>query len=97
MRSILQKNKRCLLCHTTLNLEEHHVYEGADRHISEERGLKVWLCRYHHQGDIRGNENSVHYNIKLQKALKAWTQKKAMKYYGWSVEDFRERLGRSYI
>ena len=78
-------------------LEEHHVFEGADRRHSETYGLKVWLCKYHHTGDIRGNGEAVHFNIKTQNALKAWAQKKAMKHYKWSVEDFRKIFGRSYI
>ena len=51
MKSILQKEKECYYCKTTLNLEEHHcLYGTANRRIAERFGLKVWLCSEHHRG-----------------------------------------------
>lgn len=97
MKSILQLRKRCLLCGTANGLECHHVFEGSMRHRSEKYGLTVWLCRSHHTGDIDGNENAVHFNTKIDHAVKRWAQKKAMRFYGWSKEEFTEKIGRNYL
>ena len=93
-KSILQKEKRCLICHTTANLHEHHVYEGRGyRQISDKYGLTVWLCAKHHNMSDEG----VHFNQKLNRKLKRWAQKKAMQYYSWSVDEFRNRVGKNYL
>ena len=93
-KSILQKEKRCLICHTTMNLHCHHVFEGwGVRQISEKYGLKVWLCALHHNA----SNESVHLNQTLNRKMKRWAQKKAMKHYGWNIDEFRERIGRNYI
>lgn len=66
-KSILQeKDGTCYLCMRLENsyrmhayLEEHHVITGAaGRRISEENGLKVYLCLPHH----RGSAAAVHRN-----------------------------------
>ena len=91
-KSILQKEKQCLICHTTFNLHEHHVYEGwGVRQISEKYGLKVWLCARHHNM----SDESVHQ--KLNRKVKRWAQKKAMKHYGWDTKQFIEIIGRNYL
>ena len=97
MKSILQTRKRCLLCAERSVLECHHVFEGSMRQRSEKYGLTVWLCKAHHTGDIHGNGVAVHFNTKLDGAIKRWAQKKAMKHYGWTREDFIEKIGRSYL
>ena len=51
-KSIMQaKDGTCYLCgilhddwRTHTRLEEHHVFSGYRRQISEEEGLKVYLC-----------------------------------------------------
>ena len=50
-KSILQSDKECYLCRkrynlrTTRGLEEHHILFGRGRReLSEQYGLKVWLC-----------------------------------------------------
>lgn len=63
-KSILQDGKYCYICRKNYNintvngLEEHHVFGGALRPLSERYGLKVWLCHRHH------NEppNGVHFD-----------------------------------
>lgn len=54
-KSILQSDKECYLCRkrynlrTTRSLEEHHILFGRGRReLSEQYGLKVWLCHNHH-------------------------------------------------
>lgn len=92
--SILQKEKECLICRTTRDLHCHHVFEGwGVRQISEKYGLKVWLCARHHNM----SDESVHFNQMLNLKVKRWAQKKAMKHYGWTTQDFISVVGRNYL
>lgn len=94
MDSILQNEKKCFYCGTTIGLECHHVFGGnPNRKLSEEDGLKVWLCHTHH------NEppNGVHFNSQRMAWLKSFAQHEAMKYYNWTVEDFIKRYGKNYL
>lgn len=97
MKSIVQPDRtKCFLCGRNAQadywgLDEHHVYGGHNRKLSEEYGLKVYLC--HHSCHLFG----VHKNAELSRALKAKVQKIAMALYGWSVEDFRRIFGKSYL
>ena len=93
-KSILQDEKRCFLCGSYQWLEEHHVFSGYGiRPISEQYGLKVYLCHYCH------NEppNGVHQNRENRLFLQRKAQKIAMKHYGWSVDDFRKIFRKNYI
>lgn len=93
-KSILQTEKECFICGSRRWLEEHHIYGGhPNRTISERYGLKVYLCHFCH------NEppNGVHYNAANMLKLKQIVQKKAMKHYGWSVEDFIRIFGKNYL
>ena len=93
-KSILQKKKRCLVCHTEQNLHQHHVFEGRGRKkLSDKYGLTVWLCARHHNMSDEG----VHSNRKLDLAIKEASQKKAMSHYSWDVETFIGIFGKSYI
>lgn len=68
MKSILQaKNGRCFLCmeldydYDIKETEEHHVIYGrANRRLSEQYGLKIYLCHRHH----RIGPEAVHNNPK---------------------------------
>ena len=98
MKSIIQSdNEHCFLCKRNSNLEPldcHHVYGGANRKKSEKYGLKVFL--HHSECHIFGR-NSVHGNAEVDKALKQKAQKRAMKVYGWTVDDFIEIFGKNYL
>lgn len=95
MKSIIQKDKdRCYICGKNGNidpLDEHHVYAGANRKLSEQYGLKVYLC--HNSCHLYG----VHKDGDMALELKKNVQEKAMKYYGWTVDDFIAIFGKSYI
>lgn len=91
-KSIIQTVKRCAVCHTTLDLHRHHIFAGSDRALSEKYGLTVWLCARHHNMSSEG----VHNNIVLDRKLKAIAQRRAMKHYGWSVEDWLKIFRRNY-
>lgn len=99
-KSILhEKDGTCYLCmklnddyrlHTYL--EEHHVIPGAaGRRISEEYGLKVYLCMPHH----RGSAAAVHQNhdnmLLIQRdAQKAFERSRTR-------EDWMRIVGRNYM
>lgn len=100
-KSIIQTDRsHCYLCGRNshadyFGLEEHHVYEGyGKREISETYGLKVYICgeRCHRLG-----KDSVHKNAEVRRMLQAKVQEIAMAHYGWTVEQFREIMGKSYL
>lgn len=100
-KSILQTDKEhCYLCKRNshadyFGLDEHHVFGGKGiRPISEKYGLKVYLC---HNDCHEYGENAVHRNAEVDLMLKQKAQRKAMKYYGWSVEDFIDIFGKNYL
>lgn len=98
MKSILQKERdRCFLCGrngAADPLDEHHVFLAAYRKWADTFGLTVYLChdRCHENG-----ENAVHRNAVVCRKLQRYAQKKAMRHYGWSVEQFRQMFGRNYL
>lgn len=101
MKSIIQEDREhCFLCGRNAHadffgLEEHHVFEGWGlRKLSEKYGLKVYICgdRCHRNG-----EKSVHKNAEVNRALKQVVQKRAMQYYGWTVQEFIEKFCKNYL
>ena len=101
MKSIIQSDKsHCFICGRNaradyFGLEEHHVFEGyGRRELSEQYGLKVYICgdRCHRNG-----KQSVHKNAQVDRALKEVVQTRAMQYYGWTIEQFIEIIGKSYL
>ena len=95
MKSIIQPDKdRCFVCGKNggfTGLDEHHVYGGANRKLSERYGLKVYLC--HDTCHLHG----VHKNAELNQSLKARVQKMAMQHYNWTEDDFRRIFGKNYL
>ena len=92
MRSIIQKEKECYLCGSTLNLECHHVLFGRGlRPIADKLGLKVWLCPLHHRHSTEG----VHGNRTLDLKLKQIAQKKYEETHTRS--EWMERIKRNYL
>ena len=91
-KSILQTEKECLICGTTNRLHLHHVFYGtANRQLSDEYGLTVWLCPYHH---TLGN-NSVHFNREMDNKLKKYAQERFEAVYGENTR-FEDIFGRNY-
>lgn len=90
MKSILQKSRKCLICGLPY-VECHHVYGGTrNRRLSEEYGLKVYLCHKHHNEPPDG----VHYNREFRDKLQEWAQKQFDTYY--PTENFVELFGKNY-
>lgn len=95
VKSLLQRNKACYICGTTLNLHTHHVffgYSSKNRDYSDADGCVVYLCLYHHTG-----AQGVHNNRKLDLTLKARCQIEWQKHYSKTTEDFIKRYGKSYL
>ena len=99
-KSIIQEDKSyCYLCGRNAHadywgLDEHHVYGGSKRQISEKYGLKVYLC---HDKCHEYGKRSVHKSAEVSNQLKAKVQLIAMEYYGWSVSDFIALFGKNYL
>ena len=98
MKSIIQTDKdHCYICGKNkyadyFGLDRHHVYFGtANRKKSEQYGLTVYLC--HNECHLHG----VHSDTELCRALQAKVQRIAMEHYGWTVEQFIEIFGRTFI
>lgn len=64
--SIVQGNREgCYICGRTPT-EEHHIFGGPSRPLSDKYGLTVNLCPYHH----RDSKGGVHFNPVLMDMLK---------------------------
>ena len=97
-KSIVQTTKEhcylCGRCGGSDPLDKHHVFFGPFRKKSEHYGLTLYLC--HFRCHIFG-EDSVHKNAEIDKKLKSEVQRKAMKHYGWAVDEFRQLFGKNYL
>jgi hypothetical protein len=92
MDSIIQKERRCYLCHRESSLHKHHIYFGrGNRTISEKNGFTVFLCAEHHNlGNV-----CVHNNRELDLMLKRICQRKYEKTH--SREQFMKLIGKNYL
>ena len=70
-KSIIQRgDPRCFLCGRVTGLQLHHVMSGtANRRLSDQYGLVVWLCMDHHTGP-----DGVHMDRKKGDSLKRLAQ-----------------------
>ena len=96
MNSIITGNEKgkCFICGRHMPTESHHIFFGAaNRKLSEKFGLKVDLCHECH------NEppNGVHFSNIQCRFLQKIAQSEAMRYYGWSKDEFMQIFGRNYI
>ena len=92
-KSILQRNKACYVCGTTLNLHLHHIYYGrANRKLSDADGCVIYLCQAHHTG-----AQGVHQDHRLDLTIKAKCEIQWLKEYGKTKEDFIKRFGKNYL
>lgn len=84
----------CFLCGKTGLLEDHHVFGGPNRRLSEQDGLKVGLC-----GDSchRNGRRSAHTCQETRLALRQFWQIKYMMRTRCCVRDFIIRYGRNYL
>lgn len=115
MKSIIQDKRSgcCYICEKwrgddgiKRDLEEHHIFYGPNRRLSEKYGLKVRLCVYHHRGNIHGSGDAIHNNPdktndnRLKRiAQKAWEEHYAQAAAGTEEahEEFRKVFGKNYL
>lgn len=91
--SLIQKEKKCLVCGTTLNIHTHEVYFGRNRQKSIEDGCCVYLCGRHHNQSKAG----VHFNRELDLSIKKLMETAWLKHYNKTIKDFTKRYGRNYL
>ena len=91
MKSILQTEKECYLCGSTLHLEKHHIFMSALRPKSERNGFVVWLCSFHH----RDGKEGVHGNRPIDLKLKADCQREYEKTH--SRDEWMKLIKRNYL
>lgn len=87
--SIVQifEDRVCFNCEASGDLARHEIFNGYNRQKSKAYGLWVNLCpRCHMQ---------IHDHP--DRSLKVAGQIRCMAEYGWTVEEFRERFGKSYV
>lgn len=99
MDSILQRRKECYLCRLWFNrsevkhLECHHIFGGVGRRkLSEQYGLKVWLCHKHHNEPPFG----AHFSAATMGVLERAGQT-AFERSGHSREEFMRKFGKNYL
>lgn len=90
-KSIIQDEKVCYRCRSTLNLEKHHcVFGTANRKKADGDGLWVWLCHAHH--------HAVHNkDIDYKRYLEWIAEKKWLEVRHKNIADWIERYGRNYL
>ena len=91
MQSILQNKNECYRCGSQYYLEEHHIFGGANRKLSEQYGLKVKLCHWCHNEPPSG----VHHN----KDTMDWLHQEGQKAFErrFPGKDFKSIFGRNYL
>lgn len=91
--SIVKTSRSCFFCGRETGLERHHIMFGtANRRLSEEDGLVVYLCHYHHRL-IHDSSKGREFDIALKQAAElAW-----LKHYGGNIRDFVERYGKNFL
>lgn len=92
MKSIIVTDtEHCIFCGSDC-IEEHHVFFGPDRPVSEKYHLTVPVCNQHHtqSGD------SPHRNRTIDLALKCWGQTVYENQIG-TRDQFRKEFKRSYL
>ena len=92
--SVIQEdNTRCFLCgRRDQKLDRHEVFSGPLRTKCKNLGIWVCLCQDCHQGN-----HGVHKNVMKAAALKRIAQSRALKHYGWSMEDWHREFGKSFL
>lgn len=93
MKSIIEGDSkdRCIICGRHGQTEEHHIFGGPNRRISERYGLKVHLCHFCHNEPPYG----VHFNRENELELKRIGQREFEKAY--PNIDFLQTFGRNYL
>lgn len=89
--SILQSDKVCFLSGSTVDIEKHHIFGGANRRNSAKYGLWVYLRHDLHNEPPYG----IHHNINANRQLQEIAQKAFEKHY--PDLNFISIFGRNYL
>lgn len=91
MDSIIQRERKCYICHTRLAIHKHHIFYGrGNRDKSEKHGFTAYLCASHHNmGD-----NCVHRNRSMDLFLKRTCQREFEKTH--TRNEFMAIIGKNY-
>ena len=91
----MNENSRCFMCGRNRNagLEVHHIFQNAYRKKSEKYGATVILCADCH----RLSFFAAHKNKRTMDFLHKYGQRKVMKNYGLTVEEFIDLFGQNYL
>ena len=85
----------CMLLHSDYdrrnNLDEHHIFNGPNRRLSEKYGLKVYLCKEHHLT----SKEAIHKNAEIRQEVQKMGQIAFMKKY--PDKDFMKIFGQNYL
>ena len=90
-KSKIQKRKECLVCGTTYNLHDHHIFFGPNRKISEKTGMKVYLCAFHLNCSSNGVHNNREFDLELKKLAQRIFESDR------SHEEFMQLFGKNYL
>lgn len=71
--------------------EEHHVYDGPNRKVSEANGFKVKLCLAHH----RTGPEAVHNKVENMRLIQQDVQREYEKTH--TRQQFMSLIGRNYL
>lgn len=74
-------------------LHKHHIFGAANRKLSEEDGLFIYLTPEMHNM----SDNGIHFNTAFRDYAQSTAQITWMQHYNKTKEDFIKRYGRSYI
>lgn len=93
MRSIIQTEKRCYLCGSTVGLERHHCIHGSGwRQLADKYGLTVYLCgRCHRDGKVGVHGQNTEADMKLKRAAQRAFEKK------WNHDIWMLQFKRNYL
>ena len=79
----------CLLCGKHGQTQKHHLMSGAaNRRLSEEDGLFIYVCPMCHE--------MIHRFPEINRTTKQFAEKVWRDYYGKSKEEFIKRYGKSF-
>lgn len=86
---IFGEQDRCYICLRYGRTDEHHIFGGRNRKLSDMDGLTVRLCRKCHR--------ALHDKGVMEKELHVIGEKAWLRTYHKSVDDFVERYGKNYL
>jgi hypothetical protein len=84
-------DRKCEICGSTVWLERHHVFGGANRTLSERCGLVATLCHFCHNEPPNGIHHNHANNLKLKQKYQAIFEQSHTR------EEFLSAFGKNYL